>query len=88
MVSPPHTNVQVVNTRSHVQSRKLFHLSGTHCHMRAPSTSGCVFVSLIVQQCTDYSSSGSLFQGQDVVTEIAACPSMKLKDACSLEEKL
>ena len=66
MVSPLHRNVQVVNTCSHVPSRKWFHLSGTHRHMRASSTSACVFVNLIVQQYTDYSSTGSLFQAQDV----------------------
>ena len=33
-----------VNTCLHIQSRKLVHVSGVHCHMCASSTSGCAFV--------------------------------------------
>ena len=51
----------------HVQSRKLVHLSGVHCHVRASSTSGCVFVYFTVQYCIEYSSRVSLFQAQDVI---------------------
>ena len=29
---------------SHIQSRKLVHVSGVHCHVCASSTSGCAFV--------------------------------------------
>ena len=32
-----------------VQSHKLVHMSGVHCHMRASSTSGCAFVYFTVQ---------------------------------------
>ena len=44
----------------------LVHMSGVHYHMRASSTSGCAFVYFIVQYCTEYSSTVSLFQAQDV----------------------
>ena len=29
---------------SHVQSHKLVHVSGVHCHVHTSSTSGCAFV--------------------------------------------
>ena len=51
---------------SHVQSRKLVHVSGVHCHVHASSTSGCAFVYFTVQYCIEYSSTVSLFQAQDV----------------------
>ena len=54
------------NVRSHVQSRKLIHVSGVHCPVRASSTSGCAFVYFLVQYCIEYSSTVSLFQAQDV----------------------
>ena len=61
-VSPLHTNLQIANskmqTHLHVQSRKLVHTPGVHCHMsgvphhvRASSTSGCAFVYFTVQYC-------------------------------------
>ena len=34
---------------SHVQSRKLAHVSAVHCHMRVSLTSGCAFVYFAVQ---------------------------------------
>ena len=52
--------------RSHIQSRKLVHVSGIHCHVWASSTSGCAFVYFTVQYCIEYSSTVSLFQAQDV----------------------
>ena len=55
-----------MNVHSHVQSRKLVHVSGVHCHMRASSTSGCAFVYFTVQCCIECSSTVSLFQAQDV----------------------
>ena len=61
-ISPLHTNLQVVN----VQSRKLVHVPGVHCHVCASSTSGCAFVYFTVQYCIEYSSTVSLFQAQDV----------------------
>ena len=54
------------NMHSHVQSCKLVHVSGIHCHMHASSTSGCAFVYFTVQYCIEYSSTVSLFQAQDV----------------------
>ena len=51
---------------SHVQPRKLVHVSGVHCNMRASSTSDCAFVYFTVQNCIEYSSTVSLFQAQDV----------------------
>ena len=61
IVTPLHTSLQMqtfndANMHSHVQSRKLVHMSGVHCHLRASSTSGCAFVYFIVQYCIDYSS--------------------------------
>ena len=32
------------NVRSHIQSHKLVHVSGVHCHVRASSTRGCAIV--------------------------------------------
>ena len=55
-----------VNVHSHVQSRKLVHMSGGLCHMCASSTSSCAFVYFTVQYCIEYSSTVSLFQAQDV----------------------
>ena len=48
-VSLLHTNLQVSNFQryecvSRVQSCKLVHTSGIHCHVHASSTSGCAFV--------------------------------------------
>ena len=51
------------NTDLHVQSCRLVHTSGVHCHMCASSTSGCACT---VQYCTAPCSTGSLFQAQDV----------------------
>ena len=51
---------------SRVESHKLVHMSGVHCHMHASSTSGCAFVYFTVQYCIEYSSRVSLFQAQDV----------------------
>ena len=79
MVSPLQTNVQVVNTHSHVKSRKCVHVSGIHCHMRASSASGCAFVNLTVQRYTDYSSTVSLFQAQDVSDWNCSLPSHEIK---------
>ena len=36
---------------SHVQLRKLVHVSGVHRHVRASSTSGCDFAYFSVQYC-------------------------------------
>ena len=49
--------------RSHIQSRRLVHVSGAHCHVCAAS--GCAFV-YFVQYCIEYRNSVSLFQSQDV----------------------
>ena len=38
----------------HVHSVTLVHMSGKHGHMHAPSTGGCAFVYLTVQNCTEY----------------------------------
>ena len=54
------------NVCLHVQSRKLVHESGVHCHVRASSTSGCAFMYFTVQYCIEDSSTVSLFQAQDV----------------------
>lgn len=35
--------------RSHLQSHKLVHVSGIHCHLRASFISGCAFVYFTVQ---------------------------------------
>ena len=51
---------------SHVQSQKLIHVSGAHCHMCASSASGRAFAYFTVQYSIDYSSAVSLFQAQDV----------------------
>ena len=59
-----------VDLSSHVQSRKLVHVSGVHCHVRASSTSVCDFVYFIVQYCIEYSSTVSLFQAQDVRKQV------------------
>ena len=48
----------------HVQSCKLVHVSGIHCHVRASSTSGYAFVYFTVQYRIEYSSTASLFQAQ------------------------
>ena len=48
-------NTVSANVRSHVQSRKLVHVPGVHCHVRASSTSGCAFVYFTVQYCIEYS---------------------------------
>ena len=58
------------NVCSHVQSCKLVHVSGVHCHVRASFTNGCAFVYLTVQYCIDYSSTVSLFQAQDVRKQV------------------
>ena len=50
------------NVRSHVQSRKLVHVSGVHCHVHASSTCGCAFVYFTVQYCIEYSSTVSLLE--------------------------
>ena len=52
--------------RSHVQSRKLVHMSGVLCHMRASSTTGCAFVYFSVQDCTEDRGTVPLFQAQDI----------------------
>ena len=57
-------NFKDANMRSHVQSRKLVHVSGVQCHVRASST-------VVVHLCTlqysiEYSSTVSLIQAQDV----------------------
>ena len=54
------------NMCSHVQSHKLVHVSGVHCHTHASSISGCAFVYFTVQYYIEYSSTVSLFQAQDV----------------------
>ena len=64
-------NLQVVSFQrcelcSHVQSRKLIHVSGVHCHVGASATSGCAFVYFTVQYHIEYSSTVFLFQAQDV----------------------
>ena len=50
-VSPLHMNLQVGNhqgcVRLYVQLHKLLHVSGVHCHMDAPSMSGCASVHFI-----------------------------------------
>ena len=48
--SPPHTTFKLrifkdVNLYLHVQSRKLVHMSGVHCHMRASSISAKITAS-------------------------------------------
>ena len=53
-----------MNVCSHVQSRKLVHMCCVHCHVHAPSTSGCAFVYFTVQYCIEYSSTVSLFQAR------------------------
>ena len=68
---PLHTNFQVANVKRcecafTVQSRKLVHVSGTHCHMQASSTRGCASVCFGVQSCIEHSSPVSLFQAQEV----------------------
>ena len=55
-----------VNMRSHVQPRKLVHVSSVHGHVRASSTTGCAFVYFTVQYCIKDSSTVSLFQVQDI----------------------
>ena len=47
-----------------MSNHMLVHMSGIHCHMCASSTSGCVLCILLY--CIEYSSTVSLFQGQDV----------------------
>ena len=74
-VSPLDTNLQVVNFQrfdvsSHVQSRKLVHVSGVNCQVHAFSTSGCAFVYFTVQHCIEYSSTVSLFQAQHVLKQV------------------
>ena len=51
-----------MNALAHVQSRKLVHVSGIHCHVCASSTSGCAFVYFTVQYCIEYSSIVSFFK--------------------------
>ena len=58
--------IKDVSMCSHVQSHKLVHVSGIHCHRHACPTSGCVFVSFPVRYCIEHSSALALFQGQDV----------------------
>ena len=67
--SPQLRTFKDVNVHSHVQSHKLVHVSGVHCHVHASSTSGCAFVYFTVQYCIEYSSTISLFQAQDVWKE-------------------
>ena len=57
------------NVHPHVQSRKLLHVSGIQCHVRASSTRGCAFVYFTVQDCIVYSSTVSFFQAQDVLKQ-------------------
>lgn len=49
------------NMHLHVQSPKLVHVPGIHCHM---STSGCAFVYFTVLCCIEYSSTVSSFQAR------------------------
>lgn len=41
--------IKDVNMCSHVQSHKLVHVSGTHCHVHTSCTSGCSFVNFTEQ---------------------------------------
>ena len=50
----------------HVQSCKLVHVSGVHCHAWASPTGGCAFVYFTVLYCIEHCSAGSLFQAQEV----------------------
>lgn len=56
-----------VNVQSHALLHELVPMSGIHCHLRALSTSGCVFTYFTVQYCIESSSIASLFQAQDVL---------------------
>ena len=56
-----------VNVCSHVQSHKLVHMFGIHCHVCASSTCGWIFVYFI-----EYSSTVSLFQAKDVRSKCKA----------------
>ena len=40
----------------HVQSDKLVHVSGIHCHVCTSSTSGCAFVYFTIQYCIEWAS--------------------------------
>ena len=57
-VSPLHTSLQVANFQRWQCALacpvKLVHMSGVHCHMRASSTSGCVFVYFTVLYRVQY----------------------------------
>ena len=44
--------------------------SGVHYHVRASSTSGCVFAHLTVQYYIESSSTVFLFQAQDALSEL------------------
>ena len=50
-----------MNMCSHIQSHKLIHVSGIHCHVHTSSASGCASVYFTVQ----YNSTVSLFPAQD-----------------------
>lgn len=57
---------KIANVRSHVQSRKVVHMSGVHCVHP---------LQVLVLLCTlqygiEYSSTGSLVQAQDVWKEV------------------
>ena len=66
------------NVCLHVQSSKLVHVSGVHCHMCAYSTTGCDFVYVTVQYCIEYGSTVSVFQAQDLLQSVTLL-------ACSLD---
>ena len=68
---------------SHVQSCKLVHESGVHCHVHASSTSGCAFVYFTVRYCIEHSSTVSLFQAQNV-SETEAYPAAKHREISSV----
>ena len=65
IVSPLHTNLQVVNFWTICvwmsDQVKLVHVSGINCHMSASSTNGWTFVCFTIQHCVEDSSTVSLF---------------------------
>ena len=66
MYEPSSFKLKDANVCSLIQTCKLVHVSGIHCHMHASSTNGCAFVYFIVHYYIEYSSTVSLFQVQVV----------------------
>ena len=57
---------KAVDMHSHVQSHKLVHVSGVHCHLHTTSTKGCALVHFTVTHCI------SGFPGGSVVKNLPA----------------